>query len=126
MGARFGVGVDAAVPDGKVKLPKLGRPVKDILSREEIERLERVLDDTSGFRGMTRAMAAEARCRCPRWRYGDAIDRADAEHDFAVRRSLVGSTKGMAEHTPTRRLALRELALRDPALTATAAWALAA
>jgi site-specific recombinase XerD len=52
-------GVDAAVPDGKVKLPKLGRPVKDILSREEIERLEdcasaerdkliiRVLGDTS-------------------------------------------------------------------------------
>ncbi len=34
--------VDAGVPDGKVKLPKLGRPVKDILSREEIERLEDV------------------------------------------------------------------------------------
>jgi integrase len=33
-------GVDAAVPDGKVKLPKLGRPVKDILSREQIDRLE--------------------------------------------------------------------------------------
>src|SRR2546427_3761946 len=33
-------GVDAAVPDGKVKLPKLGRPVKDILSRDEIEHLE--------------------------------------------------------------------------------------
>jgi integrase/recombinase XerD len=33
-------GVDAGVPDGKVKLPKLGRPVKDILSRDEIERLE--------------------------------------------------------------------------------------
>jgi integrase len=33
-------GVDAAVLDGKVKLPKLRRPVKDILSREEIERLE--------------------------------------------------------------------------------------
>lgn len=28
------------MPDGKVRLPKLGRPVKDILSREEIERLE--------------------------------------------------------------------------------------
>jgi integrase/recombinase XerD len=28
------------VPDGKVKLPKLGTPVRDILSREEIERLE--------------------------------------------------------------------------------------
>jgi site-specific recombinase XerD len=35
-------GVEAGVPDGKVKLPKLGRPVKDILSREEIERLEDV------------------------------------------------------------------------------------
>ena len=33
-------GVDAGVPDGKVKLPKLGRPVKEILNREEIERLE--------------------------------------------------------------------------------------
>ena len=26
-------GVDDQVPDGKVRLPKLGRPVKDILSR---------------------------------------------------------------------------------------------
>ena len=33
-------GVEDEVPDGKVRLPKLGRPVKDILSREEIERLE--------------------------------------------------------------------------------------
>ncbi|HEY4025905.1 MAG TPA: hypothetical protein VGO86_05695, partial [Candidatus Dormibacteraeota bacterium] len=33
-------GVEADVPNGKVKLPKLGRPVKDILSREEIERME--------------------------------------------------------------------------------------
>ena len=32
-------GVEDQVPDGKVRLPKLGRPVKDILSREEIERL---------------------------------------------------------------------------------------
>lgn len=33
-------GVEDDVPDGKVRLPKLGRPVKDILSREEVERLE--------------------------------------------------------------------------------------
>ena len=33
-------GVEDEVPDGKVKLPKLGRPIKGILSREEIERLE--------------------------------------------------------------------------------------
>ena len=33
-------GVEDEVPDGKVRLPKLGRPVKHILSREEIERLE--------------------------------------------------------------------------------------
>jgi len=33
-------GVEGEVPNGKVKLPKLGRPVKDILSRAEIERME--------------------------------------------------------------------------------------
>jgi integrase len=33
-------GVEAEVPDGKVRLPKLPRPVKDILSRDEIERME--------------------------------------------------------------------------------------
>jgi integrase/recombinase XerD len=33
-------GVEDERPDGKVRLPKLGRPVEDILSREEIERLE--------------------------------------------------------------------------------------
>src|SRR5215469_6145628 len=33
-------GVGDEVPDGKVRLPKLGRPLKDILSREEVERLE--------------------------------------------------------------------------------------
>jgi len=33
-------GVEDEVPGGKVRLPKLGGPVKDILSREEIERLE--------------------------------------------------------------------------------------
>src|SRR5215472_13187527 len=33
-------GVEAEVPDGRVRLPKLGRPVRDILSRDEIERLE--------------------------------------------------------------------------------------
>jgi integrase/recombinase XerD len=33
-------GVEAEVPNGKVRLPKLGRPVKEILSRAEIERLE--------------------------------------------------------------------------------------
>jgi len=33
-------GVEDDVPDGKVRLPKLGRPVKDILSREEVEHIE--------------------------------------------------------------------------------------
>lgn len=33
-------GVEDDVTDGKVRLPKLGRPVNDILSREEVERLE--------------------------------------------------------------------------------------
>jgi hypothetical protein len=87
---------------------------------------ERVLDAATEFRGTTRAMAAQARWRCPRWRHGDAIDRADAESDFAVRRSLVGSTKGMVDHVRTRRLALSHLARRDPALRATVEWALAA
>jgi integrase/recombinase XerD len=35
-------GVDGEVPDGRVRLPKLGRPVRNILSRDEIERLEDV------------------------------------------------------------------------------------
>lgn len=87
---------------------------------------ERVLDDTASFRGMTRAMAAQARRRCPGWRYDDAIDRADAEREFTVWRSLIGTTKGMVDHVRTRRLALHELARRDPALSATATWALAA
>jgi hypothetical protein len=87
---------------------------------------ERVLDAATEFRGTTRAMAAQARRRCPGWRYDDAIDRADAEREFAVRRSLVATTKGMVDHVPTRRLALSELARRDRALSATVAWALAA
>jgi hypothetical protein len=87
---------------------------------------ERVLDDGHGFRGQTRAMAAQARSRCPNWHHADAIDRADADASFLVRRSLIGTTRGMNEHLPTRTLALRELARRDPALTPTAAWALAA
>src|SRR6266700_5672158 len=33
-------GVEAAVPNGKVKLPRLPKTLKNILSRSEIERLE--------------------------------------------------------------------------------------
>ena len=87
---------------------------------------ERVLDAKTEFRGATRAMAAQARRRCPGWRHGEAIDRADAEPDFAVKRSLVGATKGMVDHVRTRRLGLLQLAQHDPALRATVEWALAA
>jgi hypothetical protein len=84
-----------------------------------------IIDDRAGFRGPTRAMAVQARVRCPGWSFADAIERADPEPDFWVRHSLVGSTKRLVDRPRTKRLALRELARRDRSLIPTAAWAVA-
>jgi hypothetical protein len=88
--------------------------------------VEAIVDDCVGFRGPTRAMAVQARVRCPGWSFTDAIERADPEPDFWVRRSLVGSTKRLRDRPRTKRLALRDLARRDRSLIPTAAWAVAA
>ena len=76
--------------------------------------------------GPTRAMAVQARARCPSWGFADAVERAEAEPDFWVRRSLVGATKRLRDRPRTNRLALRDLARRDRSLIPTAAWAVAA
>jgi hypothetical protein len=88
--------------------------------------VERMVDSTSRYRGPTRAMAVQARVRCPGWRFDDLIERADPEPEFCVRRSLVGATKSMVDRPRTKRLALRDLARRDRSLIPTAAWAVAA
>ncbi len=88
--------------------------------------VERVVDGHAEFRGPTRAMAVQARARCPSWGFADAVERAEAEPDFWVRRSLVGATKRLRDRPRTNRLALRDLARRDRSLIPTAAWAVAA
>src|ERR1019366_1647493 len=71
----------------------------------------------------TRAWAAAAHRRSPSWSCMEALERAEAEPDFWVGRSLLASTKGSEQRPRLRRLALRAFASRQPDLAAVARWA---
>jgi hypothetical protein len=87
---------------------------------------ERILDQRADFRWPTRAWAAQAWRHSPVWRYDDAIERAEAEPQAQLRRSLIGTLRGSRDHRTVCQLALAEMKNRNQDLEATVAWAVAA
>lgn len=77
----------------------------------------RVLDNPKAH-APTRAWAAMAHARTTSWRLVDALERAEAEPHFLVRRALVASTAHSDQHPGMRRLGLRALRDRDADLAA--------
>lgn len=114
---------EAELPDSTVRLPKLGRPVKDILSRDEIERMEdrakaerdkliiRVLGDTGVRVGELVKLRIQDLILRDRRRYlhvrgKGELDRLVPIIDPALWRRLQRFVRGRPEDTSSDRLFL--------------------
>jgi len=81
---------------------------------------ERLLD--IGAYTPVRAWAAFAHSRTSNWSCADTLERAEAESNFWVTRSLLASTRDAQDHVRLRGRFLKHIAPDHPDLAAVAAW----